>query len=31
MEHWERQQWVAQIAQINQKINQQSGYPQEKF
>jgi hypothetical protein len=24
MEHWERQQWVAQVAQINQKINEQS-------
>jgi hypothetical protein len=22
MEHWERQQWVNQVAQINQKINQ---------
>lgn len=25
MEHWERQQWITQVAQINQKINQQSG------
>jgi hypothetical protein len=25
MEHWERQQWVEQVAQINQKINQDSG------
>jgi hypothetical protein len=25
MEHWERQQWVTQVAQINQRINQQSG------
>ncbi|WP_407681151.1 MULTISPECIES: DUF6760 family protein [Pseudanabaena] len=24
MEHWERQQWVSQVAQINQQINQQS-------
>ena len=26
MEHWERQQWTTQVAQINQKINQQSGH-----
>lgn len=31
MEHWERQQWVSQVAKINQQINQQADNNPLKF